>query len=96
MACVRSVLKGITCFSPAISREAIDLSCFQNLEFMDRSERLTKRRTEVIEQFAAGKSMKEVANPPIPRPASVVVTFNPNKVKATSRAMITSTMFVRR
>ncbi len=59
---LRTVLRGGTYLSPAISKDAVGFLVRQNKELVEESERLTERQREVLQLLAEGKSMKEVAS----------------------------------
>jgi DNA-binding NarL/FixJ family response regulator len=58
---LRTVLRGGTYLSPAISKDAVGFLVRQKKELVNEGERLTERQREVLQLLAEGKSMKEVA-----------------------------------
>lgn len=58
---LRTVLRGGTYLSQAISKDAVGFLVRQENEFVEEGERLTDRQREVLQLLAEGKSMKEVA-----------------------------------
>ncbi len=59
---LRTVLRGGTYLSPAISKDDVGFLVRQNKELVEEGERLTERQREVLQLLAEGKSMKEVAS----------------------------------
>jgi DNA-binding NarL/FixJ family response regulator len=59
---VREALRGKSYLSPSLSREALDLSLWQNKKMVEEAERLTERQREVLQLLAEGRGMKEVAS----------------------------------
>jgi DNA-binding NarL/FixJ family response regulator len=57
---VREVLRGGTYLCKSMSRDAIDLLCWERKQLVDEAERLTTRQREVLQLLAEGKVMKEV------------------------------------
>ena len=58
---LRTVLRGGTHLSPAISKDTVRFLVHQEKELVEEGERLTERQREVLQLLAEGKSMKEVA-----------------------------------
>lgn len=59
---VRTVLRGETYLSKALSRDQIDCLRWQHKELVNEEERLTDRQREVLQLLAEGKVMKEVGH----------------------------------
>lgn len=58
---LRTVLRGGSYVSTAISKDTVRFLVHQEKELVDEGERLTERQREVLQLLAEGKSMKEVA-----------------------------------
>jgi len=58
---LRTVLRGGTYLSQAISKDTVGFLVRQENELIEEGERLTDRQREVLQLLAEGKSMKEVA-----------------------------------
>ncbi|MGE5321544.1 MAG: response regulator [Actinomycetota bacterium] len=58
---LRTVLRGGSYLSPAISKDTVRFLVHQEKELVEEGERLTERQREVLQLLAEGKSMKEVA-----------------------------------
>jgi DNA-binding NarL/FixJ family response regulator len=59
---VRTVLRGKTYLSKALSRDIIDSLRWQQKELINEEQRLTDRQREVLQLLAEGKVMKEVGD----------------------------------
>jgi DNA-binding NarL/FixJ family response regulator len=57
---VRQVLRGNSYLSSNVSKDAVDLSRWEQKKFTDERQRLTERQREVLQLLAEGKVMKEV------------------------------------
>jgi len=57
---VRSVLRGKSYISRAVSKEAVDYLRWEHNKLVEEEERLTERQREVLQLLAEGKVMKEV------------------------------------
>lgn len=58
---LRTVLRGGSYLSPAISKDTVRFLAHQEKDLVEEGERLTERQREVLQLLAEGKSMKEVA-----------------------------------